>query len=109
MYTTYSVLVQDVESALSSGPAAAGQQLQQLHARCVLQLEELTELVRGPLSSLERKVGRRTRAKRQCQDNTLYNSTFDLLRTAVHVVFCCYAMPAVKEASIATECCMVHT
>jgi hypothetical protein len=47
---------QDVEAALLTGPASAGQQLQQLHARCVLQLEELTELVRGPLSSLERKV-----------------------------------------------------
>ncbi|WIA37814.1 hypothetical protein OEZ86_014676 [Tetradesmus obliquus] len=46
---------QDVEAALLTGPASAAQQLQQLQARCVLQLEELTELVRGPLSSLERK------------------------------------------------------
>jgi hypothetical protein len=49
---------QDVVAALLTGPASAGQQLQQLQARCVLQLEELTELVRGALSSLERKVSK---------------------------------------------------
>jgi dynein heavy chain len=49
---------QDVEAALLTGPASAAHQLQQLQARCVLQLEELTELVRGALSSLERKVSK---------------------------------------------------
>lgn len=49
-------MLQDVEAALQTVPESVTQQLQQLQARCVLQLEELTDLVRGPLSSLERKV-----------------------------------------------------
>eukprot|EP00775_Hariotina_reticulata_P007079 gene7079-7292_t len=44
---------QAVEEAFSAVDNA--QELLQLHARCVIQLEELTALVRGPLSNLERK------------------------------------------------------
>ncbi|KAF8058456.1 DNAH6 [Scenedesmus sp. PABB004] len=50
-----------VEAALGGGApgapggAGAAAQLQALAARCVVQLEELTELVRGPLTDLERK------------------------------------------------------
>jgi hypothetical protein len=46
---------QAVEEALINAVDSA-QELLQLHARCVIQLEELTALVRGPLSLLERKV-----------------------------------------------------
>lgn len=47
--------VQDVEAALQSAAHAAGQ-LEQLHGRCVMQLEDLVELVRGPLTDIERRV-----------------------------------------------------
>jgi len=57
------MFLQDVEAALLS--SAPGDKLQQLQARCVVQLEELTALVRGPLSALERKVGGLQRHSKQ--------------------------------------------
>eukprot|EP00878_Enallax_costatus_P031563 GHUV01034521.1.p1 GENE.GHUV01034521.1~~GHUV01034521.1.p1 ORF type:complete len:218 (+),score=50.06 GHUV01034521.1:503-1156(+) len=46
--------LQEVESCLTAD-SDANTQLQQLHARCVMQLEELVDLVRGSLSDLERR------------------------------------------------------
>jgi hypothetical protein len=51
--------LQEVEAALQGSQGTASKkQLKQLHGRCMLQLEDLVELIRGPLSDLERKVGR---------------------------------------------------
>lgn len=47
--------LQEVEACLNADGDASSQ-LQQLHARCILQLEDLVELVRGALSDLERRV-----------------------------------------------------
>lgn len=56
----YGVLtaLQEVEAALQGSQGTASKQLRQLHGRCMLQLEDLVELIRGPLSDLERKVRR---------------------------------------------------
>jgi hypothetical protein len=49
--------LQEVESALQGRAGTVSKQLKQLHGRCMMQLEDLVELIRGPLSDLERKVG----------------------------------------------------
>lgn len=48
--------VQEVEAALQGSAGVASKQLRQLHGRCMLQLEDLVEVIRGPLSDLERMV-----------------------------------------------------
>lgn len=48
--------LQEVEAALQGSQGTASKQLKQLHGRCMLQLEDLVELIRAPLSDLERKV-----------------------------------------------------
>jgi hypothetical protein len=45
-----------VEAALQCSQGTAAKQLQALHGRCMLQLEDLVDLIRGPLADLERKV-----------------------------------------------------
>lgn len=47
-----------MESALQGSQGTVSKQLKQLHGRCMMQLEDLVELIRGPLSDLERKVGK---------------------------------------------------
>lgn len=47
---------QEVEAALQGSQDTATKQLKALHGRCMIQLEDLVELIRGPLSDLERKV-----------------------------------------------------
>lgn len=55
-YICAALALQEVEAALQGSQGTASKQLKQLHGRCMLQLEDLVELIRGPLSDLERKV-----------------------------------------------------
>jgi hypothetical protein len=52
-------VLQEVEAALQCSQGTAAKQLQALHGRCMLQLEDLVDLIRGPLSDLERRVSKR--------------------------------------------------
>ncbi len=54
-------MVQAVEACLDQAQASSRAALQALFKRCVSDLTALTALVRGKLSSLERKVSKRIR------------------------------------------------